>query len=390
MGERVAIVGIGQTQHRRRRPDVSLGEMVNEAVRAALEDAGLTLKDMDAVLCSDMDFFEGDYLSNEMLADSVGSYLKPGLKVNTGGTTGGTAAIAGWYHVASGLFDTVLTVAYQKLDEPIASTACMITCYDPLYDRDFGTGAIGVLAQMALRYMATSGCSEEHGAMIRVKSDKNALRNPNAHLRLNISVEDVMNSRMVTYPLRLLHICPDSAGACALVLASEKKANKITNKPVWIKDHITVHRGYSALASAVSAIPSEQSHTVAARKLFARNGIANPRKELQTFEIYEPTSWAELEWLEDFMVCEKGEAWKLLEKGVWDLEGEFPVNPSGGVVCTNPIGATAMIRVAEAALQIRGDAGEHQATREVKRAIASSWGGSSWSILFLLTKSLYD
>ncbi|MFQ5925698.1 MAG: hypothetical protein ACE5IE_06860 [Dehalococcoidia bacterium] len=94
--------------------------------------------------------------------------------------------------------------------------------------------------------------------------------------------------------------------------------------------------------------------------------------------------------MEDFMLCEKGEAWKLLEKGVWDLEGEFPVNPSGGVVCTNPIGATAMIRVAEAALQIRGDAGEHQVTREVKRAIASSWGGASWSILFLLTKSLYD
>lgn len=388
MGNRVAIVGIGQTHHRTRRPDVNEVELVNEAARRALEDAQLKIKEVDAVLCGNMDHFEGHYLFDCMAAVGSGAYLKPGLKMGTGGTTGGTMLAAACHYVASGLYDTVMTIGWEKHDVGPATTG-IVTFKDPLCDRPFGAGAVGSFATVARRYIAETGCRPEHAAMVRVKAANNALRNPYAHLKLKLTIDDVLKSRMISYPLRLLDMCPQSCGACALIVASEEKAKKITSKPVWVKDHVTVHeecfRSQNLIPDPVPIIPSQ---TIAARQLFKRNGITRPRKQLDVFEMYEPSTWSEMMWMEDFLICDKGEAWKLVEKGVTTLEGEFPINPSGGVVCTNPIGATAMIRPAEAALQVRGDAGEHQVHRPVKNAIASSFGGCNWTIMFLLSKEI--
>jgi acetyl-CoA C-acetyltransferase len=364
--------------------------MINEAVRAALEDAQLTMKDIDAVLCSNMDFFEGYYLSDNVMADYTGAFLKPGFKVNTGGTVGGAASVAAWHHIASGLSDTVMTVAYQKQDEPIHTQSALMTISEPTTER-MTRGGGNVFAYVAEKYMHETGATEEHAAIARVKSDQNALRTPQAHLRLNITVEDVLNSRMLAYPLRLLHMCPQSSGACALIVASEEKSKRMAQKPVWYKDHATVFQEcWQMTSEPLPPYVVDSTKTVAAQKLFKANGITNPRRDIQCFEMYEPATWCELVWLEHFLICDHAESWKLLEKGVWHLEGEFPVNPSGGVVATNPIGATAMVRVAEAALQVRGGAGEHQVTREVRRAIASAYGGYNWCILHLLCRSVDD
>ncbi len=384
MPEQVAIVGIGQTQHRSRRPDVSQYEMINEAVHAALADAGMTIKEIDAVVVGNMETFEGHYLSDLMAVGGSGGYLKPGLKLNTGGTVGGATVCNGWYHVASGLFETVLVVAWEKLEEG-HTTSGIISAMDPLYDRVFYTGAISHQAMIGQQYMQASGCSEEHAALVRVKAADNARRNPYAHVKVQISVEDVLDSRIVVYPIRLLEMCPVSSGACALVLASGSRADKITNKPVWIRDHVTVHLESFKLAGEPDPMPTRPSQTEAAAKLYRRNGITEPRREIDVFELYDPSSWAELAWMEDFLLCERGEAWKLVERGVTRLDGEFPINPSGGVVSTNPIGASAMIRVAEAATQVRGDGGERQVARPVRRAIATAYGGSNWTIMFLLS-----
>jgi acetyl-CoA C-acetyltransferase len=127
---------------------------------------------------------------------------------------------------------------------------------------------------------------------------------------------------------------------------------------------------------------------VACEKIYKRNGITKPRRDLDLAEIYEPSNWEEMNLYEHFHFCEKNEGWKLIEQGVTEMEGELPVNPSGGVIATNPIGATPTIRVAEAALQIRGDAGEHQVPKEVKTALASALGGPNWTVLTLLKRSL--
>ncbi len=389
MPNRVAIVGIGQTHHTARRPDVNQPEMVAEAVRAALADAQLSIKDIEAVFFSNMETFEGIFLPDHGMTAEVGAFGKPGLKVCTGGTSGGSVVCEGFFFVGSGLYDLVMVIGFEKQDCG-DTTAAITAAATPVWGKGAATGAIGEFAKQALSYMETSGAKEEHAAMARLKADRNACRNPYAHLRLGLkSVDEVLQSAYLVWPLRILDFCPQSCGACALIFASEQRARKITKKPVWIADVETVHQ--EPFRAGVFGDPTgTETYTqhVACERLYGRNGITNPRKDIDMAEIYEPSNWEEMNLYEHLHFCEKGEGWKLIEKGITEMEGEFPVNCSGGVIATNPIGATPVIRVAEAALQIRGDAGEHQATKDIKTAIATALGGPNWTILTLLKRSL--
>lgn len=389
MVRRAAIVGVGQTYHRSRRPDVNQVELINEAVRAALDDAQITMKDVDCVLFGNMEECEGSFLMDCWATMGTGAYMKEGCKIYTGGTTGTTAAIAAAQHVASGLFDTVLVAAYEKQDESVHGMEPLALVTDPLWRRRFrsGAGAASWFARVGRTYMAETAASEEHAAMVRLKADRCACRNPHAHLRLNLTMEDVLKSSFLLYPVRLLYLCPTSSGACALVVASEERARRTTNKPVWFKDWVIIHyeiEGFEGFFPEGKIT----SHERAANILYSRNGITNVRRDIQMAEIYEPATWAELQFSEWFHFAEKGEMWRMVEKGATDIDGEFPINPSGGVTCTNPIGCTAMVRVAEAALQIRGDARERQVTRDVRTAVATGFGGSFWTEMILLTRSL--
>jgi acetyl-CoA C-acetyltransferase len=338
-----------------------------------------------------MDFFEGHYLNDAMLVDYTGAHMKKGLKINTGGTVGSTEVIAGFYNVASGISDTCLVIGWEKHDEaPV--TSAISTIGDSCLDRPFIVGALTGLAIEGIEYMHRSGCTLEHAAMVRAQASENAARNPKAHLRDRYSVADVLAARMVLYPLNLLLVCPTSVGATAMVLAGEKKAKKICKKPVWIKDHTTSHSEYTGNHYQgqfdLPGYPRHTSQMAAGSRLLKRNHITQPMKDIQVFEMYDPCAFVQMSWLEDFGICGRSEGWKLVEKGVTALEGAFPVNPSGGVLCTNAIGDSGAMRVAEAALQIRGDAGEHQVTRDVKRALASGFGGAFWTDLLLLGRDM--
>jgi acetyl-CoA C-acetyltransferase len=388
MGERVAVVGIGQTDHRFIRPDINHEEMIHEAVRLALDDAELTIQDIDTVIIDNMDLFEGHYLADGMVVDGAGMYLKPGLKMNTGGTSGATAVATGWQHVASGIFDTALVIGWQKQDAA-PSIAALVTAREPFYDRGMAAGAVGIFASMGLSYMQGTGCQEEHAALARVIMADNARCNPHAHLKLELSMEDVLTSRVLVWPVRLLHMSPTSCGACALILANEHKAKKGPKTPVWIKDLETAHREVSVFrGGCVEPQPVMSAIEVASNKLYKRNGITKPARDIDVWELYTPSSWALFPWMELFSICEKGEAWRLVEKEVIRIEGDIPIEPSGGVVSTNPIGASGVIRVAEAALQLRGEAGKRQVTKRAETAIACAWGAASWIVIFYLCKHL--
>ncbi len=380
---------MGQTYHTSKRPDVNQAEMVGEAVRAALADAQLSIKEIEGVFFSNMETFEGIYLPDHGMAAEVGNFGKPGLKVCTGGTSGGSLVVEGFYMVASGLYDLALVIGFEKQDCG-DTTAAITAAATPVWGKGATTGAIGEFAKAALSYMETSGAREEHAAMVRLKADQGACRNPYAHLKLGLkSVDEILKSGYLVWPLRLLDFCPQSCGACALIFASEKRAGKITKKPVWIADVEVVHQE-PFRAGTFGDPTGKETYTqhVACERLYKRNGITNPRKDIDMAEIYEPSNWEEMSLYEHFHFCEKNEGWKMIEKGITEIEGEFPVNCSGGVLATNPIGATPVIRVAEAALQIRGDAGEHQVTKDVKTALASALGGPNWTVLTLLKRLL--
>jgi acetyl-CoA C-acetyltransferase len=389
MAGRAAIVGVGQTHHTTRRNDVNMGEMVGEAVRAALADAQLSVKDIDAFIFSNMEAFEGVLLPDHGMIAEVGAVGKPGFKVTGGGTTGSEAVGEGCHMIAAGLYDVTMVVSWQKHDCGDA-TAGISAAAVPTFAKGMVTGAVSEFAKQALSYMKESGAREEHAAMVRLKADRGACRNPYSHLKLGLgSVDEVLQSPYLVWPIRLYDFCPQSCGACVLILASEKRAKTIHQKPVWVADFVVVHQEPFRAGSFGDPTGTETySQHVACERLYKRNGITNVRKQVDLAEIYEPSTWEEMSLYEHFYFCEKNEGWKLIEKGATNIEGEFPVNCSGGVIASNPIGATPVLRIAEAALQIRGDAGEHQATRDVKTAIATALGGPNWTAMFLLKRSL--
>jgi acetyl-CoA C-acetyltransferase len=380
MGERVAVIASGQTNHCSKRSDVNIPEMIREAVTRALTQAGITLNDIDAVVIGNMEHFEGLNLSDMWAAEGAGSVLKPAMKIATGGTTGASVAACAYYHCASGLFDTVLAIGWEKLSEGDA-TAGIITAFDPIVERMTLAGAVGGLAIEATQYMTKYNVPEETIALAAARARKNAQKNPHAHLKLELTPEQVLASPYIAYPIHYLDMCPTSDGACAVILASEKRAKQLCQRPAWINAAVCRHNH-----AWIGDINFGESSTLesAAIEAYRIAGITDPRKEIDVVELYDPASYTLVMWIEFLHLCGYGEGRRLVEEGVTALEGDLPVNPSGGVVSTNPIGATALIRLAEAALQLQGRAGGHQVDG-VSTALSTGFGGSYWNEVFILS-----
>jgi acetyl-CoA C-acetyltransferase len=377
----VAVVGIGQTKFRSKRRDVNIPEMIYEAVKMALDDAQMEPKDVDAVLIGNMDHFEGINFSEMWCGiDAAPGYLKPVVKIATGGTTGSSLGICGYYNIASGIYKNVLVVGWEKLNEGGATTG-IITAFDPVWERPSLAGALGPLALMANIYAAKYGITSEQAAKVTVKNRSNAANNPFAHVQMpDITLADVMNSQMISYPLRLHDCCPQSEGACALIYANEEETKKITDNPAWFKGVSTAHYYTFGTDDLMYDLPTA---TIASKKLYKKVGIKDPIKDFDVAEIYEPTSWSELSWTEALGFVEPGGGGKLLDDGITLMSGELPVNPSGGVLSTNPIGATALVRFAEAAIQVMGRGGKRQID-DVETALGMGFGGSLWTELAIL------
>ena len=389
MKRNVAIIVGGQTYHAARRHDVDQVEMVNEAVRRALDDAGMTIDEIDSVFLGNMEFFEGVHMTDCWLVNGTGAYGKPGLKITTGGTVGATTVCVGAHHIASGLFDRVLCIGFEKQEE--GDTGAILSgVANPLWGRSMAGAAVGYFAMMGSSYMANWGATEEHSAMVAVKARQNARKNPYAHLKLDISIADALNSRMLAYPIRMLDMCPASNGACAMILADEKTAKKSCKKPVWIRAMDTAHNEQFELDWRFVDTKRPIFSRACAARLYKKLGVKKPAEYFDVFEIYEPATWAELIWYEDLGLCGPGDGFRLVEKGMTNIDGPIPVNPSGGVLSTNCIGASAMLRVWEAALQIRGDAGGHQVPKDVRRALTTAYGGTNWTVMTALSKTLED
>ena len=376
---RVAIVGVGQTEHRHRRDDVTYPELVREAVSGALGDAGLEIPEIEAaVLALAPDALMGIAHAERWVADALGIANKPYMRVNTGGSTGITATQAAFYHVASGMFDCVLAAGADRVGESGDAQLILNTMWDVVYERPFPLNAINMLALQAVRYMQKYGTTEYHMALAAVKNRRHAMKNPHAHLRKEVTVEEVLASRVICWPIKLYDACPQSTGGCALILCSEERARSLAAPKAWIMGvgncaetyfigdrmgpaAVHDHAGADALAEAIA-------------RAYRRAGIRDPRREIDVAELYAPFSNIELHAIEAAGFCEKGQAGRLLEKGEFHLGSRLPVNPSGGVLCANPIAVTAMVRVAEAALQVRGRAGQRQ-VGGARTALATGIGG---------------
>lgn len=365
--ERIAIIGVAQTKHERKKDGQTVADMVFEVTNRALEDAGISIKDIDNVVTVSNDFWDGRTISSMSVMDAAGAYGKNVSTVEGDGTFG---AMYGMMRILSGSYQTTLVVAHSKGSEgpPNLITNAM---FDPIYQRPLGLDAISSSALQARRYMVKYNITEEQVALVSVKNHGNAFKNPYAQLPLEITVEDVLNSRPLAEPIKLLDASPVSDGACAVILASEQKANKSTPRPVWVKG---VGHCADAYFLGDRDLAEVEALVQAARRAYSMAGITDPAREIDVAEVYDAFSYQELLWLEGLGISQRGQAGRMIEKGTTWLTGALPVNASGGVLSAHPVLAAGLVRLVEAVLQVRGEAGDHQ-VEDVDLALAHGING---------------
>jgi len=353
MAERIGIVAVGQTKYHPDRGDVNEEELAYEAVVQVLEATGLTLSDIDSAVTCSQDFWDGRTISNMNIQRVVGAHLGHEDKVAEDGIN---AVYVGMSQVLSGHQDIVLVLAHTK-ESQAEKSLIENAAFDAILMRQLGLDFLSAAAMQAKRYTYKYGITAQQCAKVAVKNRGNAKNNPLAQEPMDITVEDVLASKVLSSPIRLLDTKPTSDGACALILAPEQKAKKLTKKPVWILGasncYETHYLGDRDLADCDALVK-------AAKKAYSMAGINNPLKEIDVAEVSEEYTYQELLWMEGLGFCGRGEGGKLIDSRVTKMGGKLPVNPSGGVLSGNPVGVAGMARVAEAVLQLRGEAGDRQ------------------------------
>ena len=369
---RCAVVGVGQTHHTSCRADVSIAGLVREAVDRALADAHMTMAEIDAIVIGKApDMLEGVMMPELWLAESLAAQGKPVFRVHTAGSVGGSTVIVASQHVTSGVFKRVLTIGFEKQSDGNAMWALSV----PLpFSMPVHAGAGGYFSPIIRSYIKRSGSPGHIGAMVAVKDRTNACKNPYAHLHEpDWTLEKALESPMLWDPVRFVETCPSSDGAAAMVLVSEEVADTMDVPKAWV--HATAMRSEPTQFAGRNQV-SPMAGEMCAQDLWRKAGITNPLEEIDVCEIYVPFAWFEPMWLENLGFAPRNDGWRFVEDGVTEMTGKLPVNPSGGVLSSNPIGASGTIRFGEAAMQVMGKAGEHQIDG-VRKSFGHAYGGGS-------------
>ncbi len=362
MQRRVAIVGYAQSHHQHNMQKTR-EDMVFEVCREALHHAGIQREDVDTVVTASTDFLDGRTISSVFLSMAVGAFMKDESKVEEDGTF---ALYYALMRILAGTHEVALVEAHTQGS---ALNPHQVSYYtlDPLFDRQVDLlNDIAAAALQARMYMNSYHVTEEHLAKVAVKNIVNAAVNPSAHRKMpHVSVEEVMASKVFYHPIRELMMSPISDGACAVLLASEERAKKITDRPVWIEGVGSCQDPYLRDRDLLKF----DSLRTAARTAYKMAGMKDPSAELDVAEISEKFAHEELMIYEALGLCDEGKGKTLIEKGITGREGKIPVNPSGGALGADPVCATGLVRVIEAAKQIRKEAVGYQVPK-VRRALA--------------------
>ncbi len=395
MSKKVAILGYGTTPFRARWVDKTYYELAFAAAKAALDDAGLAHQEIEsAVYGIYNELFERQFMPDVYVHDYLGLGLKPSLRVTAGGATGGAAIHTGFAQIASGLYDIVLVLGVEKCSD----------CYNPelksstpevlkgiIYSADMTFEAPLGLTPAASYALPTVAHMEKYGsptevqmAKVSVKNHKNAFNNPFAQRPERITIDDVLNSKKICHPFKFYDNCLYSEGASALVLVSEKMAKKLKRPLGWITG-----LGASTDMAFTGNRPdySEFGSSIEAGKAAYRMAkIKNPVKALDFAEMHDAFTSAEIMSYEAFGFCKPGDGGRLIDEGVTEMEGSLPVNPSGGLIgCGHAVGATGVMQVGEAFLQVTGQAGKRQ-VKGARKGLVQSIGGpaTSWTFAFIV------
>ncbi|RYE42706.1 MAG: thiolase family protein [Hyphomicrobiales bacterium] len=376
----VAVLATFQSKFQTSDPSKTYPEQAQEAAYGAMTSVGMTPDDIDAIVFSlAPTFFMGVADADRWSIDYIFGAGKPMFRVHTGGATGGSAVHAAQALVASGVARSVLIVGAERIAETPDAQKVLNLIFDAFYERDMPLSTNTTVALALSRYLQNHGLTEEDMAQAVVRQRRNAMSNPHAHLKGDITIDDVMNSKPIALPLKLFDICPRSSGSAAMIIGNEDMAKRFQSNPAfitgisgvtdtyWIGDRIT--------PTSTTDWSSFKLTEIAGRQAFKRAGITDPMRQLQVVELYDPYSCIGYQQLEHFGFCAPGVAPRLDKEGVWDVKGgQVAVNPSGGTLCTNPIAISGLVRAIDAASQIMGTAGAMQVPN-TRYALSTANGG---------------
>jgi acetyl-CoA C-acetyltransferase len=366
----VAIVGVGYSGFRSITPDLSYKELMYEAAAKAYEDAGVDpQRDIESFVSVAEDFNEGTSIFDEYVPDQIGGALKPVHTICGDGIHG---LIAAHMQVLTGAMDIVMVEAHSKASNILALTDVIAYAMEPIYNRPLGANPLFIAGMEMNRYLYGTETSEVQCAQVVVKNRGNAFLNPSAAYGARIDVDTVLESDVVSYPLKQLEISSHADGAIVMVLASGEVATELTSLPVWIHGV-----GWCNETPSLETRDWESATyaRMSAQMAYRTAGIRNPWQEIDFAEIDDTFAYKELQHMEALGLCRDGEAGYLVEEGVTELDGEFPVNPSGGSLgLGHLLDAAGLGRVLEVVLQLRGEAGERQ-LEDVETGLAFGWRG---------------
>ncbi|HDZ89445.1 MAG TPA: thiolase family protein [Deltaproteobacteria bacterium] len=367
MDPQVAIIGTSQTKFEADKGYEDIPETVFKVVQQAMAEAGIDRDDLDTIVTSSVDLWDGRTASNQMLADVVGSIMKPESRVAGDGLG---AAFQGMMAILAGASEITLVVS-QCRGSMGDHYEISNWVFDPIYQQPLGLDYLSAGALQANLYMKQFGISQEDCARVVIKNRRDAQNNPYAQEVEETTVEEVMNSPMLAYPIKEMDASPVSDGACAVVLASRDKAKTLSKEPVWILGAGSCvdshYLGDRDLAGGDALIKASNA-------AYSMAGISDPLKELDVAEVSAAFSYQELLWTELMGFCDRGKGARILKEGQTSLGGSLPVNPSGGMIAGNPVTVAGLTRLVEAVLQVRGKAGNRQ-VRGASRALSHGTTG---------------
>ena len=372
----VCVLGAGSTKYGKL--DESIIEIALNASKDAIDSAGITPRDIQAGYISNV-FGVADKQVHmaPVILSNLGIPQVPGLTIESACGSGSIMLREAYANIAAGFYECVLALGVEKITHTgtTQSTTLFSYCSDFFYEGGNGASFPGLFASIARAYMTRYKTSEEDLARVAVKNHENGLLNPKAHVRKRITIEDVLKSPVVALPLKLYDCCPFSDGASAVILCNEELAKKSGRPYVEI---IGSGRGASPASvqarKDITTIPS----TVDAAKQAYKMANITP-KDIDFAEVHDCFTIAEIIDIEDLGFFPKGTAAHAIREGATSINGEIPINPSGGLKSKgHPIGATGVGQVVEVFEQFTGKAGE-RGVKDAKYALTQNFGATGAS-----------
>lgn len=362
---RVGIVAAAQTTYRDH-PNWRPHELTYLAVEEVLKLTGLPFRDgYDEIVTCSSDHWDGKTLSDIEHGEVAGAHLGPGeVKVTQDGAN---AVLLGYLKVLSGHARTVLVTACCKESQVLDPSVIENFAFDAPYQQLIGLDFTQAAALQAMSYMAKYKIKREDLAEVVAREREAAIANPWVPHAGQVTVDEVLASELLSFPLTVHDRKPACDGACALIIADEERTKALTDRPVWIKGIGSCYEPHN-LGDRDLAEP--EALVRAARDAYRMSGIGDPAREIHLFELSEHYSYQFLLWMEGLGICPRGQAAELLRDGRTHRTGDLPVNPSGGLLAGVPRYVAGANRVVEAFWQLRGEAGERTVHGEALLALA--------------------